>query len=430
MPSRNEVLPAAEDSRHSRPMRLALPPNTDTTKISSPAGVELPSRRRSDMRNKRLDILRCVAVLLVIGHHSNAFSILTKVGWVGVDLFFVLSGFLISGLLYAEFKERQAIGVGRFLIRRGMKIYPAFYVLLIGTIIAQLLLFKGPVPIRPYLYEMFFIQNYHFGIWTHTWSLAVEEHFYIALALMLVVFARLSPAQANPFRAVPWIFVFMALTCMSLRVLTIRLTPPSIFRTPWVMNTTHCRADGLFFGVFIGYLYHFRPEVIACLLRPVRNRIAVGILTAALLSTCYFFSRDDKFLLTFGLTFLYLGFGGLLVLTLELRNILSGTGAIVASRIGRVCGVIGMYSYSIYLWHAVLIAATQVFLRKNPHMHVAEVALFPFYLLGSIALGIFFARLIEFPVLRFRDRLFPKLQQPSVAAAPSHGSATISNGGL
>ena len=411
-------------------MRLALRPDINAARTSLPVGVELTNRRRGDMRNKRLDILRCVAVLLVIGHHSNAFPILTKVGWVGVDLFFVLSGFLISGLLYAEFKERQTIGVGRFLIRRGLKIYPAFYVLLLGTIIAQLLLFKGPVPLRPYLYEMFFIQNYHFGIWTHTWSLAVEEHFYIALALLLVVFARLSPVRANPFRAIPWIFVFVAFTCMLLRILTIRLTSPSIFRTPWVMNTTHCRVDGLFFGVFIGYLYHFRPEAIAGLLGTVRNRIAIGILTAALLSTCCFFSRDDKFLLTYGLTFLYLGFGGLLVLTLEVRNILSGGGAIVASRIGRVCAVIGMYSYSIYLWHAVLIAATQVFLRKNSHMNVPGVALFPFYLLGSIALGIFFARLIEFPVLRFRDRLFPKLQQPAVRAAPSFASATVPDGSL
>src|SRR5277367_5590669 len=236
-----------------------------------------PHQHGSNMRNKRLDVLRCVAILLVIGHHAQTFPVWTRTGWVGVDLFFVLSGFLISGLLYSEYKKRQNISVGRFFIRRGLKIYPAFYFFLLATLAAQLLLFKGSVPLRPYLYEMLFIQNYHFGIWLHTWSLAVEEHFYIALALLLVVFARLSPARANPFRAIPWIFVFVAFTCMLLRILTIRLTSPSIFRTPWVMNTTHCRVDGLFFGVFIGYLYHFRPEAIAGLLGTVRNRIAIGI---------------------------------------------------------------------------------------------------------------------------------------------------------
>ena len=191
------------------------------------------------------------------------------------------------------------------------------------------------------------------------------------------------------------------------------------------MNATHCRIDGLFFGVFIGYLYHFRPEVIETLTRPLSNRIAIGILTAGLLSTCYFFSRDDLFLLRYGLTFLYLGFGGLLVLSLEVRNVLSGSTATVASIIGSACAFVGVYSYSIYLWHAVLIAATQVFLRKNPHITVPADALFVFYMVGSIALGIFFARLIEFPVLRFRDRLFPKLQQRASTADASPVSTTM-----
>ena len=387
--------------------------------------VDPQSRCENHVRNKRLDILRCVAILIVIAHHSNSFQVLTKTGWVGVDLFFVLSGFLISGLLYSEFKKRQSISVGRFLVRRGLKIYPAFYVLLLLTLVAQLLLFKGRVPLRPYLYEMLFIQNYHFGIWTHTWSLAVEEHFYIALALMFTVLTRFAATKENPFRVIPWVFVCLAFACIALRVFTIWLTPPPVFRTPWVMNVTHCRIDGLFFGVFIGYLYHFRPDVIETVTRPLSNRVAIGILTAALLSTCYFFSRDDLFLLRYGLTFLYMGFGGLLVLSLEVRNVLSGNLAKVASIIGSACAFVGMYSYSIYLWHAVLIEATQVFLRKNPHMNVPAGVLFPFYMLGSIAIGIFFARLIEFPVLRFRDRLFPKLQQSASTENASPVSTTM-----
>jgi peptidoglycan/LPS O-acetylase OafA/YrhL len=382
------------------------------------------------MRNKRLDILRCVAILLVIGHHAQTFPAWTRTGWVGVDLFFVLSGFLISGLLYSEYKKRQSISVGRFFVRRGLKIYPAFYVLLLATLAAQLLLFKGPVPLRPYLYEMFFIQNYHFGIWLHTWSLAVEEHFYIALALLMLALARFSRSRANPFQIIPGIFVFIAFTCFLLRVLTIWLIPPAAFRTPWVMNATHCRIDGLFFGVFIGYFYHFRPEVIPNLLRPARNRIAIGILTAALLSTCWFSPRDDHFLLMFGLTFLYLGFGGLLVLTMEVQNVLSGATARIAERVGTGCAFVGMYSYSIYLWHDPLIAATQVSMRKFPQIHLPGLALFFFYLLGSIALGIVFARLIEFPVLRFRDRLFPRLQQPRDRTAPAFVSATDPAGNL
>jgi peptidoglycan/LPS O-acetylase OafA/YrhL len=383
------------------------------------------------MRNKRLDVLRCVAILLVIGHHAQIFPIWTRTGWVGVDLFFVLSGFLISGLLYSEYKKRQNINVGRFFIRRGLKIYPAFYFFLLATLAAQLLLYKGSVPLRPYLYEALFIQNYHFAIWQHTWSLAVEEHFYIALALLLLALIRFLPTRANPFASIPWIFISVALGCIVLRVLTILLLSPSAFRTPLVMNTTHCRIDGLFFGVFLGYLYHFRPEIIENLLRPMRNRIAIAILTAVLLSTCYFFGRDDHFLLMFGLTFLYLGFGGLLVLTLEVRNVFSGAAATIAAKSGTVCAFVGMYSYSIYLWHAAVLAAVQVFfLRKPGHSNLPGIALMLFDLLASIALGILFARLIEFPVLRFRDRLFPRLQQPLVSAAPAFASAASTGGSI
>jgi peptidoglycan/LPS O-acetylase OafA/YrhL len=77
------------------------------------------------MRNKRLDVLRCIAVVIVIAHHANLYHVATKTGWVGVDLFFVLSGFLISGLLYSEYKTHRAIDIKRFFIRRGLKIYPA-----------------------------------------------------------------------------------------------------------------------------------------------------------------------------------------------------------------------------------------------------------------------------------------------------------------
>jgi peptidoglycan/LPS O-acetylase OafA/YrhL len=85
------------------------------------------------MRNKRLDILRCVAVVLVLGRHGVIDGVWKETGWAGVDLFFVLSGFLISGLLFSEYKKKQSIDLPRFFIRRGFKIYPAFYLMLLTT---------------------------------------------------------------------------------------------------------------------------------------------------------------------------------------------------------------------------------------------------------------------------------------------------------
>src|ERR1700732_285133 len=136
------------------------------------------SRQQSGMRNKRLDILRCIAILLVIARHTYPRIWIGKAGWMGVDLFFVLSGFLISGLLFAEYKKNRSINWKRFLIRRGLKLYPAFYVFLLATFLTQLG-FKQVSGLSNYLGEIFYVQNYGPYIWSHTWSLAVEEHFYI-----------------------------------------------------------------------------------------------------------------------------------------------------------------------------------------------------------------------------------------------------------
>src|SRR5690348_5392426 len=92
-------------------------------------------------RSLQLDCLRGVAILLVIFTHQvmpyqgagvlrGVAGLLHRFGWTGVDLFFVLSGFLISGLLFRELQRDGRLRVGRFLIRRGMKIWPAYFVYL------------------------------------------------------------------------------------------------------------------------------------------------------------------------------------------------------------------------------------------------------------------------------------------------------------
>jgi peptidoglycan/LPS O-acetylase OafA/YrhL len=295
------------------------------------------------MRIKRLDILRCAGCFA--GDCRPCWGFLhTLKGRVGRGgSFFVLSGFLISGLLYSEYKKQRAISLRRFFIRRGMKIYPAFYTLLLATFIGQLLFWHAhPQPFSSYLREILFVQNYHFAIWTHTWSLAVEEHFYIGLGILLLFLARSSLDRADPFRTIPQIFVFVALFCLTLRILTIVLIPPAKFITPYVMNLTHTRIDGLFFGVFLGYLYHFRPEAIRNICRPAASKLIIAVLSAALLSCCYFFSRDDHFLLTFGLTFLYLGFGGVLLLCLEVRTCSGGGWPASRRRSGLVARMWGL----------------------------------------------------------------------------------------
>src|SRR5437016_8612267 len=169
-------------------------------------------------RNQWLDVLRGVAILLVLGRHSSYAYIRpwAIIGWSGVDLFFVLSGFLISGLLFSEYQQRGCIDVKQFWIRRGFKIYPSFYVLLMFTAVL-IWMKRGKLPMA-LLGDAFFLQGYAPHILEHGWSLAVEEHFYFVLPLVLLAMIRLSKHQANPFRWVPLVSVCLTTLCLYIRV--------------------------------------------------------------------------------------------------------------------------------------------------------------------------------------------------------------------
>jgi peptidoglycan/LPS O-acetylase OafA/YrhL len=166
-------------------------------------------------RNQSLDVLRALAVLLVMGRHFPYYALWGRVGWVGVDLFFVLSGFLISGLLFQEYKRTGMIDFWRFTFRRGLKIWPPLYVFLMATATAVLLSHQA-FPRGLFAAAAGFYMNYFLSagvhnavpttsyLVTHTWSLAVEEHFYapknrwfvrgrrarISLSLQAVVFSE------------------------------------------------------------------------------------------------------------------------------------------------------------------------------------------------------------------------------------------------
>lgn len=155
------------------------------------------------MRNKRLDVLRCIAILQVLFYHGGGvMEYFARAGWIGVDLFFVLSGFLISGLIFSEYRKNGTIQFKRFFIRRGFKIYPAFYSFVVFIALVELYRHHFS-PFRRYLHEIFFVQSYWPGIWVYTWSLAVEEHFYILLPLLLLLLLHFYPGRQDPFRAIP-----------------------------------------------------------------------------------------------------------------------------------------------------------------------------------------------------------------------------------
>src|SRR5688572_12037764 len=231
-------------------------PTSDTTTTS--AGTGAAGRLGS------IDVLRAVAVLLVLGHHMDlpgsgpavlrsALAAWQRGGWVGVDLFFVLSGFLVSGLLFREHQAHGKISPGRFLVRRGFKIYPAFWLLIAVTLVDGLL--HDHVFVAGYLSELFFVQNYAYPLWPHTWSLAVEEHFYLLLLVLLVALSR--QGVPNPFRAIPRLFVVLAVLLLAMRLIS---SPDLAFNGRTHLFPSHLRLDSLFCGVLLSYLLHHHEE--------------------------------------------------------------------------------------------------------------------------------------------------------------------------
>lgn len=141
-----------------------------------------------NIRLRELDFLRGIAIILVLIRHSYINRFLVNMGWIGVDLFFVLSGYLVSGLLFKEYKRFGEINIKLFLIRRGLKIYPIFYITAIPYIFIKIL--SNKFSLSHLLGDLFFLQNYvsNLGyLYPAGWSLAIEEHFYLGIAGILYI---------------------------------------------------------------------------------------------------------------------------------------------------------------------------------------------------------------------------------------------------
>lgn len=353
-------------------------------------------------RNRALDVLRGIAIAMVLVHHlpvepGKVLTFVQSITWAGVDLFFVLSGFLVSGLLFREYRQSSEVDAGRFLIRRGFKIYPAYYSLLLATFFVRAFFSSVPLQADQVLSQIFFLQNYGPRIWGHTWSLAVEEHFYLLLCLLVHVLAR-----KGKMRFVP---------CIALAVLPsvafLRFMAHNPMEGPEAFFPTHLRIDGLFFGVLLSYLYHFHRDETARFMswkwHPALASV-FGAITWWVLVTTPPLPRY-----VFGLSMLYIFFGYALMVSVFRKPS-------APSLPERFLSGIGVYSYSIYLWHEPLRVwlsrANAHFLKiHNPYLECGV------YLAISLVAGFLLSKLIELPFLRVRDRLAP-------SKAPEGGFST------
>lgn len=369
-----------------------------------------PSPARSRARVAALDSLRGIAVLSVLTAHapiersslpSFVAQVLNAVAYFfsGVDLFFVLSGFLVSGLLLREHQRYGAVDSWRFLVRRGLNIYPSFYVFLIVSIVVSVTFGTWPHPAPANIAsEALFVQNYGVPLWSHTWSLAVEEHFYLFLVTLLAWLMNAPCADA--LSRIPKIVAGVSVACLAMRLLTAWFVPTFSFHAH--LAPSHLRFDSLAFGMLLSYWYHRAPEAMSQW-TDARGR-QLACLAFLLLAVCAAVPRRTFVGHTLLQTIQYVGHGILLLLAVidQRAQWLHDT------LVGRALQTMGRYSYSIYLWHmGVLVwprALIAYFTGDTKPFGNLELLV---YVMLAIPVGVMTARLVEMPVLAIRDHFFP-----------------------
>jgi peptidoglycan/LPS O-acetylase OafA/YrhL len=325
-----------------------------------------------------MDVLRAVAILLVVMAHSvlsygaPLHLAPLQLGGIGVDLFFVLSGWLLGGLLFKEVKEHGNLKIKRFWYRRWMRTLPAYFVVLIFSV-SQRYLTKDGVNF-PWEYFIF-IQNYNsLPFFSISWSLCVEEHFYIFIALVMMFLAKTNRDKVS-----------IILLCLLLLPLLFRIT--GLYHSH---EETHVRVDGCVVGVLLAHIYHNYPSFWSFL---AKYSLYVA-LSAVFLFLLFFVSRyfpgmgirdpDGLVLaLIFGSWVLYANKSP------KVRSTFYFPGAYyIATR-----------SYSLYLLHPEMLALMKKYFLGWP---------FPLYfalaLCGSLVLAEILYQFVEKPIMDVREK--------------------------
>ncbi|SFH88929.1 acyltransferase family protein [Cryobacterium levicorallinum] len=331
----------------------------DITFQLSPVAT-VPNKPRSP-RRRDIQGLRAIAVILVVVYHY--FPGLLSGGFIGVDVFFVISGFLITLLLFKEIQRSGRISLSGFYARRIRRLLPAATVTLVGTVLAAFLL-VGPIRLAGILQDMAwtagYLANYHFSQATtgyfdtsdpspflHFWSLAVEEQYYLLWPLVLIAVLPLARERA-------WIFmvVLIAIIACSLSASVI-LTNAEALGAYYSLAT---RAWELAIGGGLAYLVFHRRFVIS-------GRIRSGVSWAGILAiagSAAFYTDATPFP---GWTAAVPALGAALVLW---AGSYGEAGTVYRLLSLRPAQFIGNISYSLYLWHWPVLILGAAYLGGEP----------------------------------------------------------------
>ena len=357
------------------------------------------------------DGLRGIAVLMVITFHFSSrlafapgairmFRPLLTPGWTGVDLFFILSGCLITGILLDE--KGTANYFSRFYTRRALRIFPVYYLALAVCLITM------PAPaaipgttLAAYLLNAsnwLSLSGGEIKYLSHYWSLAVEEQFYLVWPLAVYALSK---------RAVLRVLLAVVVLAPVIRWALLVTIPNTEMALRVAYSITPARADGLAFGALVAICLR-NERLRSAILK--RSGVALSITCAALV---LWFGAKERFHLESSVarsllsTFLGLSYG-----LLALRVASTSGAKTLLHRIlrSKLLTAAGKYSYAAYVFHLLPIFWTieqKLESLPDPARRLLAVPCF----LGSIGLVFLLARLswwlIEAPLLRLKARLAP-----------------------
>ncbi len=376
----------------------------------------LPTPSRGS-RIVQLDVLRGIAILLVLVHHTpiqptdtnfvNRFAeCVIRFGWAGVDLFFVLSGFLVGGQLLLEIKKTGFLKMRRFLMRRAFKIWPSYFVFLAFFTYKYSRHASSINEVFRNLWPNFLhVQNYFLTPARFTWSLAVEEHFYLLLPLLLLFL--IAKRGRSMLHRIPYIAGGLLILCLAIRSAWFGSIPTEVVE--WRRFSTQARIDGLFLGVALAYLSYFRTKSLDWADSHRWKLLAAAIM---LIAPVFILNDNKSFVFTVGFTLLSCACGLLLVCLLDRGDRHPLPMLLERNPLCILLARIGIYSYSIYLWHIELGFVPvhnwmKALWNRGPES-LHWIWFLALYVPLAVAAGTLMNRIVETPFLWLRDRLLPR----------------------
>ena len=360
-----------------------------------------------------IDGLRAVAVAAVFLYHAGVSWM--PGGFFGVDVFFVISGYLITSLLLAEYGQSGRVALARFWAARARRLLPALFLLLAVCLLIGATLQRGRLVglHGDALASIFYVANWRFifahesyfaqfgrpGLLRHLWSLAVEEQFYLLWPPLFLLALKLRGRRVLP--------ALVAAGAVGSTALMWALYVPGS-DTSRVFYGTDTRAAPLLVGVLLAFAW--RPSAMPAWSGPSARHALDAVSLVALAAVIYQFAAVHDY--DQGLYR-----GGFLVLALcsaVLLATIAHPSCILGRQLGRALPRwIGERSYGIYLWHWPVL----VFTRPGIDVHLARGVLIPAQAAGTVILAAISYRYVELPIRTGALRRL-RLRVPRVLAQP------------